>query len=360
VDAWGQIKIVSTERFDPDGSEDKSRPKFGLSDLSMNVDFIKNHYTAIRQISDNSELIFAKKNQILTTRIENDKKIVSSYSLTSDKNFQKVNELKFSNSDIIVPFEGGGFAAIERWEGGGNKIQVFSKTFQRLNTFSPFLDGYDYIHVDAKDNLLLFGARSSSGGNPRLELIDENGRQIFVSDVLTKGNISKVLCASKYFIIYCFNQVSLTHEIFVYNKDGNLLWRKNIDGMVENWICNESERPYLAIGSQSELSFIKIETSTLIHQVKLRDLYPEPGVLTKNYYIEMESIGTYNKVETSLLLAEPIAGSYKNIILVTINPFSGSKSNSIDIGQSNYKPILRSSDMILTVIKNNEMIKYGF
>ena len=362
LSATGQVKIISTETFIGD-NKNQTQPKINLGDLSAeDIDFIKNHFVSFRQISNSAQVIFINKSEFITTQIEGDKKIVSRHVQISGTNFQKLNDLKFTNSDIIIPFQGGGFAAIERWEGGGNKIQIFSKDFQLLNVHTLFLDGYDNIQVNAKDNLLLIGARSVNGGKPKLVLIDEGGTQIFTTTVSTEGDISKVLCSSKYFMIYCFNQVSLTHEILTYDKYGKLLWRKIIDGMVGDWICNESESPYLAIGFQRELIFIRLENSSIIQVIKLEDIYKESGISSnlKNHYIEIEGIGTYNKAETSVLVATPIGTNYENIILFTFNPFTGSKSNLINIGESKSKPIFKSSDSILTIIKNNEIIKYGF
>ena len=140
-----------------------------------------------------------------------------------------------------------------------------------------------------------------------------------------------------------------------------LLWRKDVDSMIQKWSFNES---VLVLGTQSNIVILDAAKGLIIDQKKLIDLYDEASVKrtrTDNYVeiVDIKSISGNQRV--SVLITEPVKiTEFKNNVLYLFGKKLNIDKQVIKIGDSEILPTLKKSDKELLIIKDNEILKYGF
>ena len=131
--------------------------------------------------------------------------------------------------------------------------------------------------------------------------------------------------------------------------------------MIQKWSFNES---VLVLGTQSNIVILDAAKGLIIDQKKLIDLYDEASVKrtrTDNYVeiVDIKSISGNQRV--SVLITEPVKiTEFKNNVLYLFGKKLNIDKQVIKIGDSEILPTLKKSDKELLIIKDNEILKYGF
>ncbi len=359
VTVYSQLVIKSTERANLGSSK-----SIALDNVSAtSLEFLQKNSRVLASVASNEKVIEVIGEDILTVTLSLEDKItkLKKYRVAGNGVVEE-KMIQFPLGNFAEVFKDGSFIVVDLEEGGGKAIQFYSSNFQALSKYTPFQEGYTGVQVHVKDDLVLIGSKSINGGNPKLALFNNKAKQIFEQTIPTNGDISKVLCSRNLFAVYCFTQTTLRHEILIYNRSGQLLWKRDIELMVNKWEFNELSS-HLLIGTIESVSLFNSVKGDILFGARLSNIYSENGIILSrpDKYVEILGIESLPDGNTVLLLAEPEGSErHKNIVLYSVNPRSNKIVKVINIGDGETRPLLKLKEHQIVIVKDNEIVKYEF
>ena len=252
-------------------------------------------------IPADEKIIYSVDNNLYAAKKIANKYIIKKYEVIKGGAYE-VNLLESASVSKVSFFKNGAFVVMESDEGFGKNIKSFSNDFQLLQTFTPFLTGYDGILFNNSQDVIVIGINPNGFlENPKLIAIHSSGKILFEKELKSEIRISEIISSNLFIGITTINRTTNVLEMTVYNNLGIELWSKKIDEMSKKWFFNHSPEPTLITGTRAYLNVINALNGNIIAQKKLTEIYDDSNVkrTRKDGFIEIVEITSFRRATSS-------------------------------------------------------------
>lgn len=208
--------------------------------------------------------------------------------------------------------------------GDGGIFEFYSPDLKKLNTYKPFLNGYDMMQIGSKkDRVCIYSLQTNNSPNYKIAMLDKTGNLLAEKEyTIGKQNAFKIEMSDGIALLFLqvFERGSNRYntKVIAFNPDLSKLWEKNYD---TGYTIASNPKTHDIIFRQGDgritcLNAINGETKWVLNSSKILNEYQKSGFqaeYTKDGEALVVNLSLYNNQaerfdENILAILDPTTG----------------------------------------------------